>query len=344
MARKPTQAQLLDELLTHYDRRVADAFHAAVDDLKSRADLGQVVDALSRRDLTGAIEALHLDPAAYAELLDAIRAAYSAGGQVGADALPQRTPDGAALVIRFNARNARAEAWLQAYSSDLVTRVLDDQRAAIRQRLVAGMEAGEAPRTTALSIVGRVSRATGKREGGVIGLTAAQEGYVRRAREELTSGDPVRLKAYLNRARRSKTFDRSVAKAIREGAPVPADTVRKALNAYERRLLQLRGEMIGRTEALRSLNAGAYEALRQAVDTGKITAAQVRRTWRSAGDLRVRHTHAALNGDTVGLDESFKSPSGARLMYPGDPSAPAAETINCRCIVQPRIDFLANIR
>jgi hypothetical protein len=47
----------------------------------------------------------------------------------------------------------------------------------------------------------------------------------------------------------------------------------------------------------------------------------------------------------VGLKEPFTSPTGARLMYPGDTSLGAgpAETIQCRCTVSVRIDFLANI-
>jgi hypothetical protein len=40
--------------------------------------------------------------------------------------------------------------------------------------------------------------------------------------------------------------------------------------------------------------------------------------------------HAELDGDEVGLNEPFDSEDGP-IMYPGDPSASAAMTINCRC-------------
>ena len=60
--------------------------------------------------------------------------------------------------------------------------------------------------------------------------------------------------------------------------------------------------------------------------------------------MRTRLTHAVLDGKTAGLREPFRSPSGAFLMFPGDPSAPGAEIINCRCNLTYRIDFLANIR
>jgi hypothetical protein len=40
-----------------------------------------------------------------------------------------------------------------------------------------------------------------------------------------------------------------------------------------------------------------------------------------------------MDGQERGLNEPFDSPSGAQLMYPGDPDAPAEEVINCRCAV-----------
>ncbi|MFN3858114.1 MAG: phage minor head protein [Caulobacter sp.] len=342
MPRQPTQAEVFDDLLARYEREIADAFRAAVDDLGAQADLAGAIEALSRNDIAGALEALHIDPAAFNGLQDAIARAYGEGGTSMASIAARRTPAG--VVIRFDGRNPRAEAWLRQNGAALVTRIIQDQRTAIRNALVAGMERGQNPRAVALDVVGRINRATGKREGGVIGLTEQQEGFARTARGELRSGDPAALRRYLERARRDKRFDRSVQKAIRTGEPLPADTAAKAEAAYRNRLLQLRGETIGRTEALTSLQASKFEAMVQAVESGQVDEAAVRKSWRSAGDLRVRDTHRALHGDSVGLREPFRSPSGARLMFPGDPSAPVAETIQCRCDVNYRIDFLANIR
>ncbi len=48
-----------------------------------------------------------------------------------------------------------------------------------------------------------------------------------------------------------------------------------------------------------------------------------------------RETHIALNGKTVGMDENFVTIAGNVLRYPGDPTAPAAEVINCYCVVVP---------
>lgn len=54
--------------------------------------------------------------------------------------------------------------------------------------------------------------------------------------------------------------------------------------------------------------------------------------WVSRHDERVRETHRIANGQIVGLYEPFHV-GLAFLQYPGDPSGPANETINCRCVV-----------
>lgn len=343
---KPTQQQAFDDLLAKFEPEIAAAFRTAIADIRSRANLAKVIEALSTGDMPGALDALYIEEPAFAAVVEAIRASYTAGGNAGV-ATMQRIDDrdGRAVVIRFDGRNARAEAWLTGHSSDLVTQIVSDQRNAIRTALNEGMVRGAHPRTVALDVVGRIDRATGRRQGGVIGLTSQQEEYSRTAAQELASGDTAAMRNYLTRARRDKRFDRSVTKAIREGAKIPADTAGKAVTGYRNRLLQLRGEMIGRTEALTSLRAAKHESYLQAVGRGSVTARSIRRTWRDAGDLRVRHTHVGLNGETVGLTEAFKSPSGALLLFPGDTSlgASASEVIGCRCDVDYRIDFLANL-
>jgi hypothetical protein len=57
---------------------------------------------------------------------------------------------------------------------------------------------------------------------------------------------------------------------------------------------------------------------------------KTKKTWYTSRDERVRGTHVSLHGDTVGLFDSFETPSGS-LRFPGDPLAAPGESINCRC-------------
>lgn len=334
------------ELMAHFEPRLRDAFLSAIDDLRNNADLGAIAAALARGDIQGAIAAIHLDPAAFAQLDTALAEAFRAGGNVTVNNLPPVTSPttGMRLVFRFDARNPRAEEWLRTYSSQLVTEIVDDQREAIRAALESGMQRGLNPRTVALDIVGRYDSTARQRVGGIIGLTSAQEQYATNALTQLLSGDRNQLRAYLGRTLRDKRFDKQVEAAIREQRPVPAEAAARMVQRYRDRLLKFRGDTIGRTEALTSLHEGQHEALGQIASTGNVARSAVSRIWRDSGDRRVRHTHVAMSGQKRHIDDMFVSPSGARLRFPGDPRAPAAETIQCRCWAEPAIDFLAGIR
>ncbi|MFP3991011.1 phage portal protein [Streptomyces sp. E11-3] len=56
----------------------------------------------------------------------------------------------------------------------------------------------------------------------------------------------------------------------------------------------------------------------------------VLRTWVTSGDDRVRPTHQSLDGTTLPAGTPY-AVDGSTLRYPGDPFAPLALTINCRC-------------
>lgn len=338
--------QLFAELAEKYGRSVAEAFFRAIETIRSGVELQRLTALIDQGNIEEALEALHIDPEAFNEIADRAREAHAEAGRAAAEGMPKRRPDGTALVVRFDGRNPEAEAWLSRQSSDLITRITTEQRDMVRAKLTEGMARGANPRQTALEIVGRINRATGRREGGILGLTRAQAAFVATAREELASGDPEALKHYLTRGRRDKRFDRSITKAIREGKPVAPAIAAKALTAYERRLLQLRGETIGRVEAMTSLQQAKFEAYRQAIASGKVAENTVTKVWRSAGDLRVRHTHRSLNAESVRFTEAFRSPSGALMRFPMDTSLGAGpqEIVGCRCDCEYRIDFYANLR
>lgn len=332
----------LEDLLAKYDERFRLAFLAGIDEITSKARIQDIVRALEQGDINAALEALYIDQAAFAEFEAALGDAYAEGGALTVNNLGQlKDQTGSRFVFRFNVRNFAAEQWLREHSSQLVTRIVEEQRQVVRQHLETGMSEGRNPRSVALDVTGRINRQTGRREGGVVGLSDPQEKAVVSARKELESGD---FSSYLQRARRDKRFDRTIQKAIREDKPLTQDQISKITTRYKDGLLKLRGETIARTESLASLHASQYEALRQLVESGKVNANQVRRIWKATHDTRTRFSHAVADGQSVGLEEDFVMPSGARLRYPGDPKGGPAEVINCRCTTKVRIDYLANVR
>jgi len=338
--------QRFEELLAQFEPEVRKAFKDAVNDLRSNADLKRVVEALERKDITAAIRALNIDPAAFFGLDRAIRSAYNTSGLSAVAALPViRSASGARLVIRFDGRAPRAERWLSNRSGSLITSITDDIRVAARNALQAGLEVGQNPRRTALSLIGRIDRTTGRRVGGSIGLTSTQEEWTRTAYADLVSGDAERMRHYLTLNRRDRRLDRAVLTAIRDGTAIDAETAARMVGRLSDSYLQLRGETIARTETLTALNAAKREAFEQVVDQG-VPRQNIKKYWSATRDNRTRDTHAAMQGQEVGIDDPFVSPSGAQMMYPGDTSLGAgpAETIQCRCLHSYRISqFVADL-
>lgn len=338
---KPRDLPRVEKLVEQWEPRLRRAFLESIYSVRGAAQLGAIVARLERGDVAGAVEALGLDPARFLALDAAIASAFAAGGSATANAIPAlRDADGATLKVVFNIRNPVAEQWLRTESGTLIREIVEDQRLMARNALTAGLEAGVNPRTSALDLIGRINPATGLREGGSIGLTSQQEAWVRNYRAELQTLNPGALDRKLRDAR----FDASIRKAIERGEPLSAEKIDDIVRAYKNRALRYRGENIARTETLRALNQSQGEATRQAVGRGQVQQSAITKVWVSARDKRTRDTHRAMNGQEVPYEGKFRSPSGALLEYPNDSNAPASETVNCRCTVRYRIDFLRGIR
>src|SRR5690606_18192795 len=130
---------------------------------------------------------------------------------------------------------------------------------------------------------------TGRRQGGIIGLTSQQAGFVTNARAELA--DPNRMAADFGRQRRDKRFGATVRKAMREGRALSPEQIDRITGRYADRLLALRGEAVARTETLTAMNAARFESYRQAIEVGDLAPENVTATWGATGDARTRHSH-----------------------------------------------------
>lgn len=115
-----------------------------------------------------------------------------------------------------------------------------------------------------------------------------------------------------------KQIDKILDEALNKGWGV--EQTIKELEGGE--LSKWRAKMIVRTETVRAANfAQTIAADQNEYETEKM--------WIAVEDSRTRlsHTHAGVDGERVDLYDTYSN----GLMYPGDPTGSAKETINCRC-------------
>jgi hypothetical protein len=328
-----------DQLLSQYDKELNQAFLASIDEIKSKIRIKEIIEALDRGDKRAALDVLFLEREAYAEFERVLEQAFEDGGDHIIQELGElRDQEANRFVFRFNARNLAAERIIREHSSNLITRIVDDQKEAVRTALEQGLQEGNNPRTVALDIVGRIDQRTGRRTGGILGLTTAQEKAMAKAKLELQNGD---YGSFMTRSRRDRRFDAMLTKAKQEDKALSKAQISKLLSRYSDRLLKLRGDTIGRTEALTALSTAEYTAMEQLVATGKISANQITGLWDASRDIKTRIDHMIANGQLIKFGERFKV--GGKLMkHPGDPNGGADQVVNCRCRARWRINYFAN--
>lgn len=90
----------------------------------------------------------------------------------------------------------------------------------------------------------------------------------------------------------------------------------------------VRADRIAQTEAVRAFNAGALASAEVIEGAGRPLVKQ----WLTRNDTKVREAHREVNGQLRLLGDPFDV-GGFEMQYPGDPSAPADLTVNCRCVM-----------
>jgi hypothetical protein len=356
MARRETLLDLLDRLAPD----VRDAFVQSIARVTGQVQLRALEDAIARGDVNAVLQMLDLDRSYFAPLDRAFSDAYVQAGDWTMEELArQAKAQGVKVFGFFDGRNVRAERFLTEQSSRLITGpdgLMDDIRENVRRVLTGGMEVGTSPRTAALNLVGRINRATGRREGGVIGLSARDMEQADSVYSILT--DPDGPRSYFVKDRKTgrwkprykgtdRQFDSKIIKAIEEGKPLSKADAQAITQRYRNRLLKDRGETIARTELLGSVHHAQNEGLRQMVDSGRVQADAISREWDASEDSATRSSHRALDGEKViGPDGVFTTINGARMRFPGDRSlgAPGSEIVQCRCAIRTRIDFTKGLR
>lgn len=243
----------------------------------------------------------------------ALESAYTAAGLSAAEVLRSQTPS----LLEFNSLNDRAVASMQRNRTRLIVGMNGAQREATQVLLEDALARGLAP----------VEQARALKQS--IGLTRRQALSVRNYRRLLREGDS----AALTRGLRDRRFDSSVRASIRGERALTTAQIDNMVERYRKRFVAHRAKTIARTETTRAINEGDEELWNQAVESGAIAPEDIENVWHTARDERVRASHSAMNNQKRGFGEPFTSGLGNSLRFPGDPQAPPADTINCRCVV-----------
>lgn len=143
------------------------------------------------------------------------------------------------------------------------------------------------------------------------------------------------------RTLRDRRFDRRLARASASAEPPSEVEVRRMAEAYRRRALASQARTVGLTVAQGAVHAGAeaaaYQAIRDAqlqpsLASGDVGSA-IERTWVTRHDIKVRHAHNAVDGQSRPLGGTWPGLDGP-MRFPGDPKASARDAINCRCYLR----------
>ncbi len=322
-------------------------FLSAIGDLTSTAQILLVEQAIASGDVSQVLRALQLREEVFHSLDDAIRTAFLAGGAYQLDSVPKKTKDpltGGRLVIRFGGSQPRAAEISRRLGASLITNITDTAREVVSDIISDGLQDGVGHRRLALDLSGRIG-ATGRRTGGVIGLTSPNAKTVSSVRSGFRSGDTDRIRSYLTLKGRDKRFDGIVERALQEGKPLSAVDTNRITGRLSDIYLRKRGEDIAQQETLQALSAGRREATQQIIDRGVVPESAVTHGWDATGDARTREDHMFLESQFASIPwgQPFIAPDGSRMMPPRDSSlgASAKQTVKCRCYEKITVDYLA---
>lgn len=387
----------LQALIDKLEPRLRDAFRQAMIALREGIDFLRLEIALRAGDIDAAIDALNIERAAFSGYILEKQIGFAEAGTFASqeitktrDALPKRdttklpsitspilpppadppspptlaAPGGGDVVFRFDMTNPRAEQRIRTEAAERVSGYTAEQVETARRVIADGFQKGQGPTTIATDIAGRINPLSGRREGGIVGLSAPQAGYVESMRERLQSGDPEEMLKVLGSfdkegkwkpgtgmTLRDRRYDAQIKRAIRDVAagkpnPLTADRIDEMTAKYSDRLLARRAEDIARTETAQAVMLSRAEATQQALDKSGLADEAVTKEWmHSGGPFDARETHLAIHGKkVVGMNGVFFLSDGSVMLHSHDPAGGVKNNANCRCNTDFAIDWAFNLK
>lgn len=301
------------------EQQILALFNKGVRDIVDSSRFGALRDALSRGDYAAAASAIDIDEAAFDPLRSALVQTFAEGGVSEVTGMRFRPP------VRWNSATPQAEEYAR-IATDHMRDLADSMRQAVSWQIGDSIALGRSANRTALDLVGRVG-ASGRREGGIVGLNDQRTKWVASLRSALESGEAVD-RGLLTQAERN---------LIDKGDLTQAQ-IDRIVQSYSNRQLLSRGRAIARTERGLAINSGRYSAWVQAAERLNLPYSAIRKQWvhRHSGEPRIGHVILG-NSDPIPLAQPFDV-GGYNAQYPHDIGLPAGEVVNCGCECKFSID------
>lgn len=319
------RANEIDEILRAVEPKFQKAFNAGLKSVQAEVSLNEIARLIEAGDLGAAAGLINelLVATSFIAFNREIQAAVQTGGDIAAKWAAADPVKANRIVFDLDVTESNTARFITNYKADKIREFTTGMQANVGEMVRAGVNAGENP----IKVARRIRDS--------IGLTTRQENSVRNFETLLRD----RKSAALDRALRDKRFDRTVIRSIQAQKDLTEPQIARMVTRYRDNFIKRRSQTIARTEAIRLINIGQEEFWNQAVNSGRVSREALRRKWIPTRDGRLREAHAAIprmNPEGVDMDEPFKSPLGP-IRFPGDPAAPAALVINCRCAIFTRI-------
>lgn len=126
-------------------------------------------------------------------------------------------------------------------------------------------------------------------------------------------------------------FSGAVTQSILQGESIP-NTAKRLQNVFD---MDTRAAiMAARTSITYAESSGKRLSFQRAKELGL----PIRQEWRANLDGRTRLAHRQADGQTIEVNEKFDV-DGHKMSGPGDPTAPGYLIYNCRCRLQPVLDY-----
>lgn len=132
------------------------------------------------------------------------------------------------------------------------------------------------------------------------------------------------LRTVIGMAPHQEANARKYEQKLTDSGKYSPERIEKMTATYRKKAIALNAETNARTASLDAQKLGNRLSWEEAANKGMVDRALLQKTWLGVLDDRERPEHRALQGVTVGFDETF--PNGA--VTPGD------NEFNCRCIAK----------